>query len=192
MVLVPGGTFLMGSDRHYPEEAPAHRVTVDGFWMDRTPVTNRQYRRFVEDTGYTTFAEIAPDPAQYPGALPEMLQPASVVFVKTTGPVDLRNHFNWWQFVAGADWRHPQGPESSIEDMDDHPVVHVALTDVEATCTTGWSSMPSIELSCPCGWRQSAPAMNCHQLKWLRRSTRRDGLRNTTEAGTSISGSAPG
>ena len=78
MVLVPGGTFLMGSDRHYPEEAPAHRVTVDGFWMDRTPVTNRQFRRFVEDTGYTTFAEIAPDPAQYPGALPEMLQPASV------------------------------------------------------------------------------------------------------------------
>ncbi|HKA29118.1 MAG TPA: SUMF1/EgtB/PvdO family nonheme iron enzyme, partial [Candidatus Binatia bacterium] len=68
MVWVPGGTFLMGSDHHYPEEAPAHRVSVDGFWMDRTPVTNRQFRRFVEDTGYTTFAEIAPDPAQYPGA----------------------------------------------------------------------------------------------------------------------------
>jgi formylglycine-generating enzyme required for sulfatase activity len=111
--------------------------------MDRTPVTNRQFRRFVEDTGYTTFAEISPDPAQYPGALPEMLQPASVVFVKTTGPVDLRNHFNWWQFVAGADWRHPQGPESSIEDMDDHPVVHVALTDVEAYARWAGKTLPT-------------------------------------------------
>ena len=143
MVLVPGGTFLMGSDRHYPEEAPAHRVTVDGFWMDRTPVTNRQFRRFVEDTGYTTFAEIAPDPAQYPGALPEMLQPASVVFVETTGPVDLSNHFNWWQFIAGADWRHPQGPDSSIEGMDDHPVVHVAFTDVEAYVRWAGKTLPT-------------------------------------------------
>jgi sulfatase modifying factor 1 len=137
MVWVPGGTFLMGSDRHYPEEAPAHRVSVDGFWMDRTPVTNREFRRFVEDTGYATSAEIAPDPAQYPGALPEMLQPASVVFVKTTGPVDLLNHFAWWRFIPGADWRHPQGPASSIEGMDDHPVVHVAFTDVEAYA--GWA-----------------------------------------------------
>ena len=143
MVWVPGGTFLMGSDRHYPEEAPAHRVTVDGFWMDRTPVTNRQFRRFVEDTGYTTFAEIAPDPAQYPGALPEMLQPASVVFVKTTGPVDLRDHFNWWQFIAGADWRHPEGPNSSIEGMDDHPVVHVAFTDVEAYARWAGKMLPT-------------------------------------------------
>ena len=128
MMWVPGGTFLMGSDRHYPEEAPAHRVSVDGFWMDRTPVTNCQFRRFVEDTGYTTSAEIAPDPAQYPGALPEMLQPASVVFVRTTGPVDLLNHFAWWRFIPGADWRHPQGPGSSIEGLDEHPVVHVAFT----------------------------------------------------------------
>jgi uncharacterized membrane protein YidH (DUF202 family) len=132
MVWVPGGTFLMGSDRHYPEEAPAHPVSVDGFWMDRAPVTNRQFRRFVEDTGYTTSAEIAPDPAQYPGALPEMLPPASVVFVRTTGPVDLLNHFAWWRFIPGADWRHPRGPGSSIEGLDDHPVLHVAFSDVEA------------------------------------------------------------
>ena len=143
MVWVPGGTFLMGSDRHYPEEAPAHRVTVDGFWMDRTPVTNREFRRFVEETGYPTFAEIAPDPAQYPGALPEMLQPASVVFVETTGPVDLSNHFNWWQFIAGADWRHPQGADSSIEGMDDHPVVHVAFTDVEAYVRWAGKTLPT-------------------------------------------------
>jgi formylglycine-generating enzyme required for sulfatase activity len=143
MVWVPGGTFLMGSDRHYPEEAPAHRVTVDGFWMDRTPVTNRQFRRLVEDTGYTTFAEIAPDPAQYPGALPEMLQPASVVFVKTTGPVDLLNHFAWWSFIPGADWRHPQGPDSSIEGMDDHPVVHVAFVDIEAYARWAGKVLPT-------------------------------------------------
>jgi len=143
MVWVPDGTFLMGSDRHYPEEAPTHRVSVDGFWIDRTPVTNRQFRRFVEESGYTTSAEIAPDPAQYPGALPEMLQPASVVFVRTTGPVDLRNQFNWWRFIPGADWRHPRGPGSSIEGLDEHPVVHVAFSDVEAYARWAGKSLPT-------------------------------------------------
>jgi formylglycine-generating enzyme len=143
MVWVPGGTFLMGSDRHYPEEAPAHRVSVDGFWMDRTPVTNAQFRRFVEETGYTTFSEIAPDPAQYPGALPEMLQPASVVFVKTAGPVDLRNQFNWWQFIPGANWRQPCGPDSTIDGLDDHPVVHVAFSDVEAYARWAGKELPT-------------------------------------------------
>jgi formylglycine-generating enzyme len=143
MVWVPGGTLLMGSDRHYPEEAPAHRVSVDGFWIDRTPVTNREFRRFVDETGYTTSAEIAPDPAQYPGALPEALQPASVVFVRTTGPVDLRNQFNWWRFIPGADWRDPQGPGSSIEGLDDHPVVHVAFSDVEAYVRWAGKSLPT-------------------------------------------------
>ena len=80
MRLVPGGTFRMGSDRHYPEEAPVHRVTVDGFWMDSTPVTNRRFREFVDATGYVTFAEIAPDPKDYPGALPHMLKAGSLVF----------------------------------------------------------------------------------------------------------------
>jgi len=143
MVWVPDGTFLMGSDRHYPEEAPTHRVSVDGFWIDRTPVTNRQFRRFVEESSYTTSAEIAPDPAQYPGALPEMLQPASVVFVRTTGPVDLRNQFNWWRFIPGADWRHPRGPGSSIEGLDEHPVVHVAFSDVEAYARWAGKSLPT-------------------------------------------------
>jgi formylglycine-generating enzyme required for sulfatase activity len=143
MVWIPGGTFRMGSDRHYPEEAPTHRVTVDGFWMDRTPVTNRQFRRFVEETGYTTFSEIAPDPAQYPGALPEMLRPASVVFAKTAGPVDLRDLFAWWRFVPGADWRHPQGEDSTIDGLDDHPVVHVALTDVEAFARWAGKELPT-------------------------------------------------
>jgi formylglycine-generating enzyme len=132
MVWVPGNEFLMGSNDHYPEEAPVHRVRVDGFFIDRTPVTNAQFRKFIAATGHVTQAEIAPDPSDYPGALPEMLKPASVVFVAPPGRVDLRNHYNWWQYIAGANWRHPQGPDSSIEGKDDHPVVHVAWMDVQA------------------------------------------------------------
>ena len=132
MVWIPGGTFRMGSDEHYPEEAPARRVTVDGFWIDRHAVTNREFERFVRKTGYVTVAERTPDPADYPGAKPELLIPASTVFRKPPHRVDLSNHFNWWSYVPGADWRHPQGPGSSIKKRPDHPVVHVAWEDVEA------------------------------------------------------------
>ena len=114
MRLVPGGTFRMGSDRHYPEEAPVHRVKVDGFWMDSTPVTNRRFREFVEATGYVTFAEIAPDPKDYPGALPHMLKAGSLVFVSPDQPVDLAHFANWWSFKFGANWRRPYGKGSSI------------------------------------------------------------------------------
>src|SRR5215813_4795454 len=98
MIWIPGGTFRMGSDRHYPEEAPSHRVTVDGVWMDRTPVTNERFQRFVDATGYVTAAEVPPNPADYPGALPEMLYAGSVVFTKPSGPVDLNDIANWWQY----------------------------------------------------------------------------------------------
>jgi formylglycine-generating enzyme required for sulfatase activity len=91
MLYVPGGTYRMGSDRHYPEEAPVHRVSVAEFWMDRTPVTNRQFRKFVNATGYVTFAEIAPDAKDYPGALPHMLRAGSLVFTPPKQAVDLRN-----------------------------------------------------------------------------------------------------
>ena len=97
MVWIPGGTFRMGSDKHYPEERPVHRVTVDGFWIDRYPVTNERFARFVEATGTSTFAEIPPKPADYPGALPDMLYAGSLVFVKPAGPVD-RSDFT--QLVA--------------------------------------------------------------------------------------------
>jgi formylglycine-generating enzyme len=143
MVWMPGGTFLMGSDRHYPEEAPAHRVAVDGFWMDRYPVTNEQFRRFVTATGYVTFAEIPPDPAQYPGARPEMLYTASLVFVKPPGPVDLRDFTNWWTFMRGADWRHPGGPASSLGGRKRYPVVHVAYRDVEAYLSWAGKTLPT-------------------------------------------------
>ena len=91
MVLIPGGTFRMGSDRHYQEEAPVHRVTVNDFWIDRTPVTNRQFKEFVKATGHVTFAQISPNPKDYPGALPHMLYAGSLVFSPPARPVDLRD-----------------------------------------------------------------------------------------------------
>jgi len=132
MVWIPGGSFVMGSDHHYPEEAPAHRVEVPGFWIDRTPVTNAQFRKFVKTTGHVTVAERAADSGLYPGAHPEQLQPASIVFVPPAGPIDRGNHYHWWQYIAGADWRHPEGPGSSIKERDHHPVVHVAHADAMA------------------------------------------------------------
>ena len=112
MVRIPGGTFRMGSDRHYPEEAPAHRVTVDGFWIDRTPVTNRQFKRFVSATGHVTFAEIPPDPKDYPGALPHMLYAGSLVFAPAALDRSIcATGASGGHFMKGADWRHPYGPE---------------------------------------------------------------------------------
>ncbi len=143
MVFVPGGTFLMGSDRHYAEEAPAHRVAVDGFWMDRTPVTNRQFREFVAVTGYITFAEIPPDPKDYPGALPHMLYAGSLVFQPPSGPVDLRDWSQWWTYLKGADWRHPCGPGTTIDGLDEHPVVHVSFTDALAYAKWADKDLPT-------------------------------------------------
>ena len=132
MIWIPGGRFRMGSDHHYPEEAPAHEQTVKGFWIDKYEVTNEQFARFVDDTKHVTVAERAPNPEDYPGALPEMLQPASVVFQRPAGRVDLSNHYNWWTYVPGANWRRPEGPQSSIDDRARHPVVHIAYEDAEA------------------------------------------------------------
>jgi formylglycine-generating enzyme len=143
MIFVPGGTFRMGSDKHYPEEAPVHRVTVDGFWIDRTPVTNREFRKFVNATKYVTFAEIAPDPKDYPGALPHMLKAGSLVFVAPKHPVDLQNWAQWWTFKFGANWRRPHGPRSSMSGLDDHPVVHVAYRDAAAYAKWAGKELPT-------------------------------------------------
>ncbi|MGC2786377.1 MAG: SUMF1/EgtB/PvdO family nonheme iron enzyme, partial [Roseiarcus sp.] len=104
MIFVAGGEFHMGSDKHYPEEAPVHRVKVDAFWIDRTPVTNRQFRKFVNATKHVTFAEIAPRAEDYPGALPHMLKAGSLVFSPPKGPVNLKDWSQWWRFKFGADW----------------------------------------------------------------------------------------
>ncbi len=143
IIWIPGGTFRMGSDEHYPEEAPAHRVTVDGFWIDATPVTNREFRKFVNETGHITFAEIAPDPNDYPGALPNMLKAASLVFTPPSAPVDLRDWSQWWKFKPGPNWRRPYGPRSSISGLDDHPVVHVAYRDAEAYAKWAGKELPT-------------------------------------------------
>jgi formylglycine-generating enzyme required for sulfatase activity len=143
MIYVPGGEFAMGSDHHYVEEKPAHRVHVDGFWIDNAPVTNAEFKRFVKDTGHVTFAEMDPDPKDYPGALPHMLRAGSLVFVKQKGPVDLTNWSNWWSFTFGADWRHPYGPGSSIKGLDDYPVVHVAYRDAEAYAKWAGKELPT-------------------------------------------------
>jgi formylglycine-generating enzyme required for sulfatase activity len=143
MVYIPGGTFRMGSDRHYPEEAPVHRVTVDGFWMDRTPVTNRQFREFVNATGYTTFAEITPDAKDYPDALPHMLKAGSLVFTPPRQAADLRYWGEWWTYKFGANWHRPSGPHSNLRGLDDHPVIHVAYRDVEAYAKWAGKELPT-------------------------------------------------
>jgi sulfatase modifying factor 1 len=143
MIWIPGGTFRMGSDRHYPEEAPVHRVTVDGFWMDQTPVTNRQFRAFVKATGHVTVAERKPDPKHYPGALPHMLKAGSLVFTPPNYPVHLRDWSQWWAFTFGANWRRPYGPGSSIRGLDDHPVVHVAYADAQAYARWAGKDLPT-------------------------------------------------
>ena len=143
MLFVPGGTFRMGSDRHYPEEAPSHRVTVDGFWMDRTPVTNRQFKQFVEETGYVTFAEQVPDASIYPGALPHMPFAGSLTFCPPGLAVDLRNWGAWWVLLKGANWRHPYGPKSNIHALQNHPVVHVTCGDALAYAQWAGKELPT-------------------------------------------------
>jgi formylglycine-generating enzyme required for sulfatase activity len=143
MIFIAGGTFRMGSDKHYPEEAPVHRVTVGPYWMDRTPVTNRQFKAFVRATGYVTTAEIAPDPKDYPGALPHMLYAGSLVFSPPPRPVDLHDWSQWWQFAKGADWRHPYGSKSIGQTLDSHPVVHVAHADALAYAIWAGKDLPT-------------------------------------------------
>jgi formylglycine-generating enzyme required for sulfatase activity len=132
MIWVPGGSFTMGSDHHYPEEAPAHRVSVEGFWIDRVQVTNVKFRRFVRATGYVTVAERVPKLEDYPGADPENLVAGSIVFSPPPGRVSMQDHYQWWAWRPGANWKHPEGPGSTIQGREKHPVVHLAWEDVSA------------------------------------------------------------
>jgi len=143
MVFISGGTFRMGSDHHYPEEAPSHRVCVDGFWIDRTPVTVGQFKQFVSVTGHVTEAEIVPDPKDYPGALQEMLFAGSLVFSPLPHITDLTDWSQWWSFVRGANWRHPYGPGSNIKGLDDHPVVHISYSDAAAYARWAGKDLPT-------------------------------------------------
>jgi formylglycine-generating enzyme len=133
----------MGSDVHYPEEAPSHRVRVDGFAIDRHPVTNEQFAAFAAATGYVTVAERPLDPADFPGAPVENLVPGSMVFTPTPGPVDLRHLSQWWTWVPSACWRRPEGPHSNADDRPDHPVVHVAHEDAATYATWVGARLPT-------------------------------------------------
>jgi formylglycine-generating enzyme len=142
MVWIPGGEFIMGSDERLskPNERPAHKVRVHGFWMDRTPVTNGQFAAFVAARGYVTTAERPPDwatlKAQLPVSTPkppdDVMVPGAMVFVGTEQPVDLNDYTRWWQYVPAANWQHPEGPDSSIVGKDDYPVVQVSYEDAQA------------------------------------------------------------
>ncbi len=199
MVWVPGGTFRMGSEDFYPEERPIHEVCVDGFWMDCYEVTSEHFAQFVEATGYKTVAERAPNPADFPGAPPENLVPGSMLFQKTRGPVDLRNYVNWWAWVPGASWRHPQGTGSSFEGFERHPVVHVACEDAEAYA--GWAGK---ELPTEAEWEFAARGgldgkrftwgdehtpdgkwmANCWQGEFPWQNLLRDGFQGTSPVGS--------
>jgi formylglycine-generating enzyme len=153
MVWIGGGEFTMGTDADlgWPDEKPAHAVRLDGFWIDRTEVTNADFMRFVDATGYTTTAERVPDVdeimAQLPPGSPrprkETLVAGSLVFVAPAGPVDLRDPSQWWHWTAGASWRHPEGPGSGINGRENHPVVHVSWYDAMAYATWADKRLPT-------------------------------------------------
>src|SRR5215469_2486059 len=153
MVWIPGGEFLMGTNSAsaWPDERPAHPVSVGGFWMDETEVTNAQFARFVAATGYVTVAEEVPTAAEImrqvpPGTPPPpeaALVPGSLVFTATEGPVDLRDYSQWWRWTPGADWRHPEGPGSDLDQRENHPVVHVAWEDGVAYAAWAQKRLPT-------------------------------------------------
>ena len=143
MVPLAGGEFWMGSDDHYPEEAPARKVRVDPFRIDPKPVTNRQFRQFVRDTGHITLAEIAPGRADYPDADPALLVAGSSVFVPPARPVPLHDPSAWWRFVRKANWRQPLGNGRGLEGLLDHPVVHVAYADAQAFSEWAGKRLPT-------------------------------------------------
>ena len=195
MIWIPGGTFRMGSDRHYPEEAPVHRVTVDGFWIDRTPVTNRQFRQFVSATGHVTFAEIAPDPKDYPGALPHMLNAGSLVFTPPGAsgrPARLEPMVD----VQGRRLAPSLRPASNINGLDDHPVVHVAYRDAQAYARgPARSCRPKPNGSSPRAAASTAPSLpgatSSRPAAGRWRTPGRASFRTRTSAPTAIERTSP-
>jgi len=153
MVWIPGGEFSMGAQdppdmddvgmKATLDSRPIHRAYVDGFWMDQTDVTNAEFTKFVEATGYKTVAERTPTAEEFPSAPPENLVAGSVVFSPPKHEVPLNNHFQWWSYVRGANWRHPVGPKSNIVGKENHPVVHMAYEDAEAYAKWAGKRLPT-------------------------------------------------
>ncbi len=144
MVWVPGGSFWMGCENcGMPDALPVHLVSVAGFWMDATPVTNADFAAFVAATHYVTIAERKPDPKDFPGAPADKLVPGSIVFTPPLHPVSLDDFSQWWSYVPGANWRHPEGPASSLEERERHPVVHVGWDDAASYAKWAGKRLPT-------------------------------------------------
>ena len=208
MIWIPGGEFTMGTDAAvgWAEEKPAHRVRVAGFFMDATEVTNAQFRQFVAATGYVTTAEKPPSLEEImsqapPGTPPpprDKLVPGSVVFVPPPGPVDTRRDFSqWWQWTPGANWKHPEGPQSTIDGKDDHPVVHVSWYDAVAYAKWAGKRLPTEaewEFAARGGldaranvwgdapFDEARPQCNIWQGEFPHRNTAKDGYERTAPA----------
>ncbi len=209
MVWIPGGEFIMGTDdaNAWPDEMPAHRVRVDGFWMDKTEVTNTQFREFVTATNYVTTAERVPDwnelkkqlPPDTPKPSADKLVPASLVFQLTAGSVPLDNISQWWEWTPGADWKHPEGPDSDLQGRENHPVVHVSWFDAAAYAKWANKRLPTEaewEFAARGGligkayvWGDEAPTdtiihANLWQGEFPHNNTAQDGHVRTAPAGT--------
>ncbi|MBC7996923.1 MAG: formylglycine-generating enzyme family protein [Leptolyngbya sp.] len=154
MAWIPGGEFSMGNNdptniavcgghEHMPDARPIHRVSINGFWMDKTEVTNEQFEKFVKATGFVTFAEIAPTKEEFPTAPAANLVAGSTVFTPTPHPVPLNNMYEWWRYQRGADWRHPEGPKSNLNGREKYPVVQVAYTDAVAYAKWAGKRLPT-------------------------------------------------
>jgi formylglycine-generating enzyme required for sulfatase activity len=202
MKRIPAGIFAMGSHdaQGRADEYPVHKVQVKAFWMDETEVTNAAFAAFVKVTGYVTTAEKAIDwtelakqvPAGTPKPADSLLAPASLVFVATTGPVDLNDYSQWWQFKRGADWKHPEGPGSNLEGRENHPVVHVSWDDASAFARWAGKRLPT-----EAEWEKAGRGTDGRRYPWGNDTPNKhlcnfaNNLQGTTPVGDYPAGASP-